>query len=317
MNILITGIAGFIGSSVAKELLKKDNCSIIGIDNFNDYYNPKFKEENIKDLKIKLYRCDITDKNSLKQVFQENKIDKIIHLASMVGVRYSISNPLIYEDVNVKGTLNLLELASHHKCKKFIFGSSSSVYGNNKKIPFSEEDNTDNPISPYGATKKAAEVLCSAYHNIYRLPIVCLRFFTVYGPNGRPDMAHYKFTERIFNNQEIEVYGDGTSKRDYTYITDIVYGIIQSLDLKTEYKIINIGNSNPIELRKLISLIEENLNKKAKIIAREPIPGDMERTYADIRTAKELLNYNPKVGIEEGIRLFCQWYVKNRASNNN
>tara|TARA_B100000315_G_C14551629_1_gene576131 strand:- start:189 stop:1142 length:954 start_codon:yes stop_codon:yes gene_type:complete len=317
MNILITGIAGFIGSSVAKELLKKDNCSIIGIDNFNDYYNPKFKEENIKNLKIKLYRCSIIDKNSLKQVFQENKIDKIIHLASMAGIRYSISNPLIYEEVNVKGTLNLLELASHHKCKKFIFGSSSSVYGNNKNIPFSEEDNTDNPISPYGATKKAAEVLCGAYHSIYGLPVVCLRFFTVYGPNGRPDMAPYKFTERIFNNQEIEVYGDGTSKRDYTYITDIVYGIIQSLDLKAEYKIINIGNSNPIELKKLISLIEENLNKKAKIIAREPIPGDMEQTYADIRTAKELLNYNPKVGIEEGIRLLCQWYIKNRAGNTN
>ncbi len=315
MNVLITGVAGFIGSSTAKELLKKDNCSIIGIDNFNDYYNPKFKEENIKGLKIKLYRCDITDFNKLKQIFQENRIDEIIHLASMVGVRYSIQNPLIYGDVNIKGTLNVLELAKQHKCKKFVFGSSSSVYGNNKKMPFSEEDPVS-PISPYGATKASAEILCHTYHLLYSLPIICLRFFTVYGPNGRPDMAPYKFTEKIFCNKELEVYGDGTSKRDYTYVTDIVYGIIKSLDTDADFKIINLGDSNPIELKKLINFIEKNLGKRANIIFKEVQQGDAEQTYADISRARKLLGYEPKVKIEDGIKLLCEWYLKNRAGNN-
>ncbi|MCH8004323.1 MAG: GDP-mannose 4,6-dehydratase [Nanoarchaeota archaeon] len=315
MNVLITGIAGFIGSSTARELLKKGNCNIIGIDNFNDYYNPKFKEENIRDLKIKLYRCDIRDINKLKQIFHENKIEKIIHLASMVGVRYSITNPLIYEEVNIKGTLNLLELAKEYKCKKIVFSSSSSIYGNNKKIPFSEEDNVS-PISPYAATKRSAEILCHTYHMLYQIPIICLRFFTVYGPSGRPDMAPYKFTEKILNNQEIEVYGDGTAKRDYTYITDIVYGIIKSLDIDIGYKIINLGDNNPVELNKLISLIGKNLNKKPKIIFKEPQIGDVEQTYADIRAAKTLLGYEPKVKIKEGIELLCHWYLKNRAGSN-
>ena len=313
MNILITGVAGFIGSATARELFKNKNNNIIGVDNFNDYYNPKFKEENINDLKIKLYRCDIRDFSSLNKVFEENQIDKIIHLASMVGIRYSLSNPSIYEEVNIKGTLNLLELAKKYKCKKFIFGSSSSVYGNNKKTPFSEEDKTDAQVSPYGATKKSAEILCHMYNQLYQLPITCLRFFTVYGPHGRPDMAVYKFSEKIFHNYEIEMYGDGTTKRDYTYISDVVYGIIKALDIDEGYKTINLGNSNPVELKKLISLIGKNLNKKAKIIARDEMPGDMKQTYADIRIAKSLLNYEPKVKIEDGIKLFCDWYTKHRA----
>ena len=315
MNILITGVAGFIGSSVAMELLKKDNCNIIGIDNFNDYYNPEFKEENIKDLKIKLYRCDIIDIDKLKQVFEENKIDKIIHFASMVGVRYSIKNPLLCEEVNVKGTLNLLELAKKYKCKKFIFASSSSVYGNSKKVPFSEEDCVDKPISPYAVTKKSAELLCYTYHNLYALPIICLRFFTVYGPRGRPDMAPYKFTDSIFNEQQIEVYGSAETKRDYTYITDVVYGVVKSLDIDAGYEIINLGNSSPTELKRLISLIEKNLNKKAKIKIIGPQLGDVKQTYADIGKARRLLGYEPKVKIEEGIKLLCEWYIKNRANN--
>jgi len=314
MNILITGIAGFIGSATAKELLKKDDYTIIGIDNFSNYYDPKFKEENIRDLKIKLYRYDIRDINKLKKVFEENKIDKIIHLASMVGIRNSVKNPLIYEEVNIRGTLNLLELAKKYKCKKFIFGSSSSVYGNNKNIPFFEEDKTEAPISPYGATKKSAEILCRTYNILYKLPVICLRFFTVYGPYSRPDMAIYKFSEKIFHNHEIERYGDGTTKRDYTYISDIVFGILKALDIDIGYKIINLGNSNSVDLNKLIGLIEKNLNKKAKIIVRDETPGDTKQTCADIRTAKYLLNYEPKVGIEKGIKLFCDWYVKNRAN---
>jgi len=314
MNILLTGIAGFIGSSVARELLKNKEYNIIGIDDFNDYYNPDFKEENIKGLNIKLYRYDIKDYQKLKQIFEENKIDKIIHLASMVGIRYSLENPMLYTDVNIKGTLNLLELARHHKCKKFIFGSSSSVYGNNKKVPFSEEDSTDEPISPYGATKKSAELFCYAYHSLYHLPIICLRFFTVYGTRGRPDMAVYKFTERIHQGKEIEIYGDGTTRRDYTYITDIVFGIVKSLDANIDYKIINLGDNNPIELRKLIELIEKNLGKKAKIISKNEQPGDAKQTYADIKTAEKLLDYSPKVKIEEGIKLFCEWFLNNRAN---
>ncbi|HJN56450.1 MAG: GDP-mannose 4,6-dehydratase [Candidatus Woesearchaeota archaeon] len=313
MNILITGIAGFIGSTLAKELSKNDSYNIIGIDNFNDYYNPEFKEENIKGLKIKLYRYDIRDFDKLKEIFKENKIDKIIHLASMVGVRSSIDNPFVYEEVNIKGTLNLLELAKEVNCKKFVFGSSSSIYGNCKTTPFNEKLDAY-PISPYGVTKRSAELLCHSYSHLYNLPIVCLRFFTVYGPKGRPDMAPYKFTEMIFNGDEIEMFGDGTSKRDYTFVADIVDGIIKSLDLDAGFEIINLGNSNPIELNKLISLIEKTLNKKAKIVSKGEQPGDVIRTYADIKTAEDLLGYSPKVNIEEGIKMLCEWYVKNRAN---
>lgn len=315
MSILITGVAGFIGSHTAKEILKDKNANIVGIDNFNSYYNPEFKEENIKGLKIRIYRGDIRDAALLGKIFSENKIDKIIHLASMVGVRYSIENPEIYQDVNVRGTLNMLEMARKHKCRKFIFGSSSSVYGNNRKVPFSENDNVDNPISPYAATKKSAELLCYTYHYLYNLPVVCLRFFTVYGPNGRPDMAPYKFTEAISKGREIDVYGDGETRRDYTYVTDIVDGIIKSLGLDDGYEIINLGGSNPIELNKFIGIIEKNLGKKAEISRKPMQPGDVMQTYADISKAKRLLGYSPKVNIEEGMRLFCGWFVENRSKD--
>ncbi|MDP3766170.1 MAG: GDP-mannose 4,6-dehydratase [Nanoarchaeota archaeon] len=311
MSILVTGAAGFIGSWTAKELVNKGN-DVIGIDNFNDYYSPKFKENNIKDLKIRLYREDIRNYDKLKNIFAENKIDKIVHLAAMVGVRPSIENPFIYEEVNVRGTLNLLELAKQNNIKKFIFASSSSVYGNRDKTPFSEEDTTNSPISPYAATKKSGELICHAYNSLYKMPIVCLRFFTVYGPCGRPDMAPYKFVDRIAHGKEIEMYGDGSTRRDYTYIADVVSGILKSVDLNVNYEIINLGCGNPVKLKDFISVIEKNLGKKAKIARKEMQPGDVKQTYADISKARKLLGYAPKTKLGEGMKIFCEWYAKNR-----
>lgn len=311
MSILVTGAAGFIGSWTARGLLEKGH-NVIGIDNFNDHYNPEFKESNIKDLRIKLYKEDIRDYDKLKKIFEEDKIDRIVHLAAMVGVRPSIANPFIYEEVNIRGTLNLLELARLNNIKKFVFASSSSVYGNRDKTPFSEEDKTNSPISPYAATKKSGELICCAYSHLYKIPAVCLRFFTVYGPCGRPDMAPYKFVDRIARGKEIEMYGDGSTRRDYTYIADVVSGVLKSVDLDANYEIINLGCGNPVKLKDFIVVIENNLGKKAKIVRKEMQPGDVKQTYADISKAKKLLGYAPKTKIEEGMKTFCDWYVKNR-----
>ncbi len=311
MVILVTGAAGFIGSWTARELLKNGN-DVIGIDNFNDYYNPEFKKGNVKGLKIKLYNEDIRNYDKVKKIFEENKIDKIVHLAAMVGVRPSIVNPFIYEEVNVRATLNLLELARIHKIKKFVFASSSSVYGDRDKVPFSENDATNSQISPYATTKKSGELLCHTYSSLYKLPTICLRFFTVYGPCGRPDMAPYKFVDKIAHGQEIEMYGDGSTKRDYTYVADIVSGVLNSIDFDSDYQIINLGCGSPVKLKDFIAAIERNLGKRAKIVQKEMQPGDVKQTYADISKAKRLLNYNPKIKIEEGIKIFCEWYMENR-----
>ena len=311
MKILVTGGAGFIGSNICEALLKKGHF-VICIDNFNSYYNPKIKKENIKNClknkRFKLYKKDVTNFKDLKEIFQKNKIDKIIHLAARAGVRASIKNPLLYEKVNVRGTLNLLEVAKDHNIKNFIFGSSSSVYGNNKKVPFSESDMVDNPISPYAATKKAGELICYVYSQIYGIPTTCLRFFTVYGPRGRPDMVPYKFTKLINEGKMIDVYGEGDTSRDYTYIDDIVNGVIRALNSNLKYEIINLGNSNTVKLKYFISLIEKELGKKAKIKKLPIQPGDVKRTYADISKAKKILGYKPKVKIEEGIKEFVKWY---------
>ena len=311
MSILITGVAGFIGSWTARELLKNGH-NVVGIDNFNDYYNPEFKKSNIKSLKIQLYKEDVRDYDKLKKIFQDSKIDSIVHLAAMVGVRPSIQNPFVYEEVNVKGTLNMLELAKQHNVKKFIFASSSSVYGNRDKVPFSENDAANSQISPYAATKKAGELMCYSYSHLYRIPTICLRFFTVYGPSGRPDMAPYKFVDSIARNKEIEMYGDGSTRRDYTYAADVVSGILKSLELDADYEIINIGCGNPVKLKDFIIAIEKNLGKKAKIVQKEMQPGDVKQTYADISKAKKILGYNPKTKIEEGLKIFCDWYMKER-----
>lgn len=313
MTIIVTGCAGFIGSHVVDRLLSMGR-KVVGIDNFDPYYSQAIKIKNIQhnmaNKNFTFYSVDIRDNGQMEKIFNINKVDTIIHLAAKAGVRPSIQNPLLYEDVNLKGTINLLESCKNHHIKNFIFASSSSVYGTNDKIPFNEEDRVDNPISPYAASKRACEIFCSTYHHLYGLSIVCLRFFTVYGPRQRPEMAIHKFTRMIDRGQEIEMFGDGTSGRDYTYIGDIVDGIIATLDKKFGFEIFNLGNSNVVELRYLIELIERNLGKEAKIKKLPDQPGDVPVTYADVSRAKRMLGYNPHVRIEEGIERFVQWYTE-------
>lgn len=313
MYILITGGAGFIGSHLCEKLIDL-NHKIICIDNFNNYYNPKIKENNLKNIidnkNFTLYRLDILNKEKINEIFSSQKINIIIHLAARAGVRSSLSNALLYEAVNVQGTINLLEACKDYGIKKFIFASSSSVYGDNKKVPFSEDDNVDNPVSPYGATKKSGELICYTYHHLYDISILCFRLFTVYGPRQRPEMAIHKFTRHILEEKPIEVYGNGTSSRDYTYIDDIISGIISSLDKINGYEIINLGNSKPINLLKLINLIEKVISRKAVIKYADAQPGDVFTTYADIRKAKKMLKYQPETSIEEGIENFIKWYKK-------
>ncbi|MBA7466983.1 UDP-glucose 4-epimerase [subsurface metagenome] len=313
MNILVTGGAGFIGSHICEKLIDL-NHKIICIDNFNNYYNPKIKENNLKNIidnkNFTLYRLDILNKEKINEIFSAQKINIIIHLAARTGVRPSLSNALLYEAVNVQGTINLLEACKDYGIKKFIFASSSSVYGDNKKVPFSEDDNVDNPVSPYAATKKSGELICYTYHYLYEISILCFRLFTVYGPRQRPEMAIHKFTRHILEEKPIEVFGDGTSSRDYTYIDDIIPGIISSLDKINGYEIINLGNSKPINLLKLINLIEKEVNRKAVIKYADAQPGDVFTTYADIRKAKKMLKYQPETSIEEGIENFIKWYKK-------
>ncbi|MBU0471862.1 MAG: SDR family NAD(P)-dependent oxidoreductase [Nanoarchaeota archaeon] len=314
-TVLVTGGAGFIGSHVCDRLLLEGQ-RVVCIDNLNDYYNPNIKKKNVKhNLRNKnfiFYKLDILNFKKLDKLFSKYNFDKVVHLAARAGVRASINNPFIYEETNVRGTLNLLELARKYDVKNFVFGSSSSVYGANKKTPFSESDEVNEQVSPYAVTKRAGELLCSNYHNLYNLNITCLRFFTVYGPRGRPDMAPLKFTHRIFNKLPIDMYGDGTSARDYTYISDIVDGIVFALNKNLSFEIINLGDSNPITLKDFISIIEKSVDRKA-VIRKEPMPkGDVLITYADIRKAKRLLGYKPKIKISEGIRRLIEWYKDER-----
>ncbi|RME54155.1 NAD-dependent epimerase/dehydratase family protein [Candidatus Woesearchaeota archaeon] len=313
MKILVTGAAGFIGSSLVDKLLSM-NVEVVGVDNFNKYYSVQRKESNVKNAlnneKFKLIKADVNDKDVMEDIFANEEIDKVVHLAARAGVRPSIEDPLVYEKDNIHALLVLLELAKKYKVKHFIFGSSSSVYGNNKKVPFAETDNVDHPISQYAATKKAGELLCYTYHHLYNLNVTCLRFFTVYGPRGRPDMAIYKFIDKIFNDQTIEVYGNGHSKRDYTYITDIVNGILLSLKKPKGYAIYNLGNSNTVELLYLVKLIENCVGKKANLKFIGKQPGDVDITYADLTLAKTELGYDPKIKIEEGIKKTVEWYMK-------
>ncbi len=307
---MVTGGAGFIGSHVCDALLGK-GVKVICVDNFNDYYDPELKERNISEASnnddFTLCRVDITDSDAIREVFSDHRPDKVIHLAARAGVRASFEDPELYRKVNVDGTKNLLELSKEFNVKNFVFGSSSSVYGTNEKIPFSEDDLIDNAISPYAETKKEAESLCKEYADSSDLKITCLRLFTVYGPRGRVDMAPYKFTKNILNGEPIEMYGDGTTKRDYTYVMDIVDGILSASEREGDFEIINLGDSNPIELKEFIAVIEKETGKKA-IINNVPMQrGDVPMTYADISKAKELLGYEPKVNIEQGIKLLVEW----------
>jgi len=311
MNILITGGAGFIGSHLSEKIIGLGH-RVICIDNFNDYYDPAIKEHNLKDIiddkNFILYRADILDRTAVQKIFSAHNIDIVIHLAARAGVRPSLSNAVLYEKVNVEGTINLLESCKEKAITRFIFASSSSVYGGNKKTPFSETDKVDFPVSPYAATKKSGELICYTYHHLYDISIFAFRFFTVYGPRQRPEMAIHKFARKIFNGVPVEVYGDGSSSRDYTYINDIVNGIIGSLDLVRGFEIINLGNSYPIKLLDLMKLIEEKAGKKALIKYTEMQPGDVFTTYADIGKARKLIKYNPEIPIEEGLEYFMDWY---------
>lgn len=318
MNFFITGGAGFIGSSLAEKLLELGH-KVVVIDNFCDFYNPKVKENNIKEIlkdsNFKLYREDITNRDAIKNIFDENNIDIVVHLAAMAGVRPSIENPVLYQEVNCVGTQNILEEMKMHNIKKLVMASSSSVYGNCKQVPFREDMIVDYAISPYAATKKANEVMTHVYHKLFDFNVIMLRFFTVYGPKQRPDLAINKFTKLMLEGKAIPMFGDGTTSRDYTYITDIVDGIIKSCEYVEEnkdvYEILNLGNSSPVSLKEMIQEIGKALNVTPEI---EELPmqlGDVERTYADVTKANKLIGYEPKVTFEQGIKKFVEWYKGN------
>src|SRR5436190_10548469 len=312
-QILITGAAGFIGSHLVDRLLSEKGWQIIAIDDFNDFYDPTIKRENVRghlrEADYELHEVDIRELNGLKNVFAGRRFDCIVHLAARAGVRPSLTQPLLYSETNINGTLNLLELARTHNVKQFVFGSSSSVYGNNAKVPFSEDDPIRNPISPYAATKAAGELLCHTYSHLYDLRCVCLRFFTVIGARQRPDLAIHKFAKLISAAKPIPVFGDATTRRDYTYIDDIIAGVRAAIDYTAiDYEIFNLGESRTVELRELIGLLEKELDQHA-IIDRQPLqPGDVPQTYADITKAKQLLGYDPRTQIEDGIRRFVEWF---------
>lgn len=309
--IFVSGSSGFIGFHVVKKLLEK-NISVVGLDNVCDYYSQDLKWDRTKILEeydnFSFYHRDLCDRDSLIKIFNENEISIICHLAAQAGVRYSITNPFIYQKSNLEGFTNILEMARKNTIDNYVFASSSSVYGGNKKIPFSVEDDVSKPISFYGATKVANELIAYSYHHLYQIPITGLRFFTVYGPWGRPDMAYFKFTNKIVNNESINVYNNGDMKRDFTYIDDIVDGIISSLKTKNSYEIFNLGNNKPVDLLNFISILEEKLGKKAKINMLPMQPGDMYETYADISKSTKILGFKPKIGIDEGLARFVEWY---------
>ncbi len=315
-KILVTGGAGFIGSHLSETLLKQGQ-EVICLDSFNDYYNPEIKRNNISLLQgqndYTLIEGDILNLDLLRQIFSDYKFDIVVHLAARAGVRSSIQEPLLYQQVNVEGTTNLLEMAKEFRTQKFIFGSSSSVYGENEKVPFCENDPVDHPISPYASTKKACELICYTYYHLYSIPTTCLRFFTVYGPRQRPDMAIYKFTRAIEAGEQITMYGDGSSRRDYTYVTDIIEGICKSIEYCSDYHIYNLGESKTIELRELIQLIAKCLGQEPKIQKVAMQPGDVPITFADITKAKNEISYHPKVNIEQGIAKFVDWFKMNKS----
>jgi UDP-glucuronate 4-epimerase len=292
-NILVTGGAGFIGSHLVERLLSEKTWRVSVVDDFNDFYAPELKRGNVAahldDENYQLFEASITDEENLQTIFAENKFDVIVHLAARAGVRPSLVQPKLYAETNVNGTLNLLDLAREFKVNQFVFGSSSSVYGNNEKVPFSEDDKIFHPISPYAATKAAGEFLCHTYSHLYDIRTVCLRFFTVYGARQRPDLAIRKFSQLITSGKPIQVFGDGTSRRDYTFIDDIIQGVRAAIDYdRSMFEIFNLGESDTVELRYLIELLEKNLGKSAIIDRRELQPGDVAQTFADISKAREL-----------------------------
>ena len=343
MNYLVTGGSGFIGSHLIEELLKKGHF-VINIENFDNFYDYKIKIKNTlesvglspnfdftndkeKDIEIlqsklvdvglyEFYYQDIRDKNGLETIFQKYKIDMVIHLAALAGVRPSIERPIEYAEVNILGSMNLWELCKDYGIKKFICASSSSVYGNNEKIPFAETDNVDRPISPYAATKKCGEILGHTYHHLYDIDMIQLRFFTVYGPRQRPDLAIHKFAKIISDGGEIPFYGDGTTARDYTFVEDIVDGITKSIvyleNHNKVYEVLNLGENQVVSLKEMLVEIETNLDRKAKLNRLPMQAGDVQKTNADITKAKKMVGYTPKTNFQNGIKKFVEWFLRGR-----
>ena len=310
-TILVTGSSGFIGMHLCNSLLKS-SYQVLGLDNMNDYYNVSLKEDRLKKIKknknFKFFNEDITDLKTTQNIFKEYSPDMVVNLAAQAGVRYSIENPQAYIDSNVMGFMNILECCRYNKTEGLIYASSSSVYGENNKIPFAISDSVDKPISIYAATKRANELMARTYSHLYNMNTTGLRFFTVYGPWGRPDMAMYIFTDKISKSKPIEVFNYGDMKRDFTFIDDIIKGVEMALEKNYKFEIFNLGNSKPIRLIKIINLIEKNLNKKAKIKLTSHQLGDVTKTFADIKYSIEKLGYDPSIPIEKGIAEFIKWF---------
>ncbi len=308
-TILVTGGAGFIGSHLIIRLLELGH-EVVCIDNLNEYYDPGLKNARLAQFegRIKFYKADIADKEALEKIFAENRIDRICHFAAQAGVRYSLENPFVYAESNYVGTLNLFELAKRNKISHIVFASTSSVYGLNEDMPFKEDQRVDTPVSIYSASKRGCELLAHVYHHLFGMDITCLRFFTVYGPFGRPDMALFRFTKNILEGKPIDVYNHGDMMRDFTYVGDIVEGFVLALDKPMGFEIINLGNGSPVKLMDYISTIEKELGKKAVINFMDMQPGDVKETSADISKARKLLGFNPKVDVQEGVKRFVAWY---------
>ena len=319
MAILLSGVGGFIGFHVAKHLLARGE-TVVGVDNLNDYYTVSLKEARLERLMpekgFTFRKLDIADRQALKNLFRDYKIDRIIHLAAQAGVRYSITNPDVYVSSNLLGHANMLEMARRHEVQHMVYASSSSVYGGNTKTPFSETDMTDDPVSFYGATKKSNELLSNSYARLYRVPLTGLRFFTVYGPWGRPDMAYWIFTEKLTGGQPLRIFNKGDMGRDFTYIDDIVDGVARAMDrsqvLTTDgvpHRVYNLGNDRPEELMTLVNELEAKLGVQGVKVFEEMQKGDVERTWADISRARKELGYEPKTSLGEGLRQFTDWYT--------
>lgn len=321
-KVLVTGGAGFIGSSVAAHLLERGDAVVV-VDEMNDYYDVRIKENNLSRLReicpdkerLTIYRGDICDEDFMLALFEKERPQWVCHMAARAGVRPSIQDPFVYIHSNIRGTTHLMELSHKFGVKNFVFASSSSVYGGSKNTFFSEDENVDNPVSPYAASKKACELLAYTYHHLYQLNVTGLRFFTVYGPRGRPDMAPFKFIDRVSRGMEMQQFGDGSSSRDYTYIEDIVDGVVRAIDRPYSYQVFNIGKGSGTSLKQFISLVEKHVGKKAIIKVMPDQPGDVPYTCADVSKAYDLLGYRATVPFEEGIRRTAEWYKNEYAKN--